>query len=132
MGSMEDLELLKAALVVAVADGGIRRSEKGVVQGLAQRVGIGRASLEAMIEAAEQDDSIADNILIGSTATARSALKLLVAQARIDGEVSDEERSVLVRIATTLGITGDEFQAIYQAGIKRADEIRKSRQGPAT
>ena len=130
MGSMEDLELLKAALAVALADGEIRRSEKGVVQGLARRVGVGQPSLDAMIEAAEQDDSIADNILIGSKATARSALELLVAQARIDGEVSNEERGVLVRIATTLAITGDEFQAVYQAGIKRADKIRKSRQDP--
>ena len=129
MGTMEDLELLKAALVVAVADGEIRRSEMGVVQGLAERIGVGRASLEAMIEAAEQDDSIADNILIRSKERAHTAFELLVAQARIDSEISNEERSVLVRVASSLGITGNEFEAIYGAGIKRADNIRKSRSG---
>ena len=59
----------------------------------------------------------------------RTPLELLVGQARIDGEISDEERSVLVRIASSLGITGDDFQTVYQAGIQRADKIRKSRQG---
>ncbi len=127
MGTMEDLDLLKAALAVAVADGEIRRSEKGVVEGLAERIGVGRASLAAMIEAAEQDDSIADNILMRSRERARTAFELLVAQARIDGEISYEERSVLVRIASSLGIIKDEFEAIYRAGIRRADDIRKSR-----
>ena len=82
-----------------------------------------------MIEAAEQDDSIADNILIRSKERAHTAFELLVAQARIDGEISNEERSVLVRVASSLGITGNEFEAIYGAGIKRADNIRKSRRG---
>ncbi|MGB2987151.1 MAG: TerB family tellurite resistance protein [Phycisphaerae bacterium] len=129
MSRMEELEILKAALAVAVADGQLRRSEMGVVKGLAARLGVGQASFEAMVEAAEQDESITDNILIQSKERARSALELLVAQARIDGEISERERNVLVRIAFSLNITGDEFQAIYQAGVERADEIRKSRKG---
>ncbi len=128
MGTMEDIDLLKAALAVAVADGELRRSEMGVVEGLAMRLGVGRVSFEAMLEAAGQNDSIADNILIQSKERARTALELLVGQARIDGEISEQERGVLVRIAFSLGITGDEFQAIYQSGIKRADKIRKSRE----
>ena len=127
MGAMEDLELLKAALAVAMADGELRRSEKGVVEGLAERIGIGRVSFEAMLEAAEKDDSIADNILLRSKEKAHSAFELLVAQARIDGEISDDERSLLVRIATSLGITGTDFETVYLAGVKRADRIRKSR-----
>ena len=127
MGTMEDLELLRAAMALALADGEVARSEKGVLQGLAKRIGIGEASFEAMLEAAAHDDSIADNVLIQSKETARSGFELLVAQARIDGQISEEERGVLVRIATALGITDDEFQAAYAAGIKRADTIRKSR-----
>lgn len=127
MGTMDDLELLKAAMAVALADGELRRSERGVIQGLATRVGIGSASFDAMLEAAKQDDSIADNILIRSKERARSALELLVAQARIDGDISDQERSVLVRIAASLEITGDDFQSAYTAGIQRADAVRKSR-----
>ncbi len=130
MGTMEELDLLKAALAVAMADGELRRSEKGVIEGLAKRVGVGRVSFEAMLEAAERDDSIADNILLRSPARAHAAFELLVAQARIDGEITTEERSVLVRIASSLRITGDDFQAIYEAGVKRADDIRRARKGP--
>lgn len=34
---------------------------------------------------------------------------------------------MIVRISSALGITGDDFQAIYSAGIARADTIRKAR-----
>ncbi len=124
---MEDTELLKATIALAVADGKVRRSEMGVVKGLAQRVGVGETSLQAMFEAAERDESFADDILIRSKDKARAAIKLLVGQARIDGEISDDERSLLVRIATSLGITGTDFETVYLAGVKRADRIRKSR-----
>ncbi len=126
---IEQVELFKAALAIAVADGEVRRSERGVLEGLALRVGVGRASFDAMLEAARQDEAFADNILIQSKKDARKALELLVAQARIDGEISESERNLLVRIASRLELTGDEFQSIYQAGIARADEIRSSRKG---
>ena len=124
---MEDMELLKATLAVAAADGELLRSEMGVVEGLANRVGLGKVSLEAMVEAARTDKSFADNILIRSKDKARAALQLLVGVARIDGLISDEERKVIVRIAGGLGITGDEFERIYLAGIAQADEIRRRR-----
>jgi tellurite resistance protein len=127
---MEDIELLKAALAVAVADQQLRRSEMGVVEGLARRVGLGEVSFEAMLDAARTDESFADNILIQSREKARSALELLVGLARIDGVISEEERKVIVRIATAMGITGDEFEQAYLAGIHRADEIRRRKRAP--
>jgi len=102
----------------------------GVVEGLAKRIGLGPVSFEAMIEAAQTDEAFADSILIRSREKARTTLELLVGLARIDGLISDEERSVIVRIATSLGITGDAFEQAYLAGIKRADEIRR-RKGAA-
>ena len=47
--------------------------------------------------------------------------------AHIDDLISDEECAVIVHVATTLGIIGDEFERIYRAGIARADELRRSR-----
>jgi uncharacterized tellurite resistance protein B-like protein len=122
----EDLELLKATIAVAVADGELRSSELGVVVVLAKRAGIGQASFDAMVQAAQTDTSFAHNIVV-SPARARQAIVLLATQARIDGEVSPEERRVIVRIATCLGIAGDDFRAAYEEGIKRADTIRAAR-----
>ncbi|MCH7995304.1 MAG: hypothetical protein IIB57_12795 [Planctomycetes bacterium] len=128
MDHLEQLDLLKAALALAMADGVLTRSEKGVVEGLATRVGIGKASLDAMLEAAEHDASIADNILIKDKVKAHTALELLVAQARIDGEISADERDLLVRIAKSLQISDADFPVIYHAGLRRADDLRKARQ----
>jgi len=127
MKDIEKLELLKAALAVAVADGQLKRSEMGVVMGLAARVGLGEASLQAMIEAAKRDPGFADHMLVGSGDSAKAAFELLVAEARIDGAISEEERALLMRLAQRLQITGDEFTEIYKAGIARADKIRQNR-----
>lgn len=128
MKDLERLELLKAALVLALADGHISKPELGVVFGLAARVGVGKASLEAMLERARQGDTnIADQIVMQSPESARTALELLVAQARLDGRITEPEREILVRIATRLKISGEDFKSIYRAGINRADRIRKSR-----
>jgi tellurite resistance protein len=127
----EKLELFKAALAVAAADGQLARAEMGVVEGLAARVGIGQASLEAMKAAALRGEYSARGLQLVSPDEARRALQLLVAEARIDGEISDAERSVLVLVADRLGIGGEAFQAAYQAGIDQADEIRRRRSGSA-
>lgn len=129
MGRMEDMELLRAAMAVAVADGELRRSEMGVLKGLAERVGVGRVSFEAMIGAAESGALLPENVLISDPAKAKVALELLVAQARMDGEISEHEREILVRIASALRINGQAFADIYESGIKKADQLRKRRTG---
>ncbi len=124
---MENAELLRAAIAMAVADGKISRSEMGVVEGLAQRAGIGAVTIEAMFEAAANDETFADNLLLQPKDRAVKAVELLVGLARIDGEISSEERELLVRIAASLDVVDNEFRQAYEAGIKRADDLRKAR-----
>ena len=66
----------------------------------------------------------------GEPLVRRDVERLIGMLARIDGLISDEERSVIVRIATSLGITGDAFEQAYLAGIKRADAIRRRKGAP--
>ena len=124
---MENAELLRAAIAMAVADGKVSRSEMGVVEGLAQRAGVGAVTIEAMFDAASRDETFGDNLLIRSKDRAVKAVELLVGLARIDGEVSSEERALIVRIATSVDVVDDEFRRAYEAGIKRADDLRKAR-----
>ncbi len=124
---MDDLALLRGAIAVALADGELRRSEMGVLKGLAMRAGVGQLSFDAMLEAAKEGADLAGNVAMISPEAARTALELLVAQARIDGEISTKEREVIVRIAMDMGILGDEFQTIYTKGVARADALRKSK-----
>jgi tellurite resistance protein len=116
---------LKAALEVAAADGAWRRAELGVLVGRAARVGVGRASLAAMIDAAGRGEALGIDLVLRSRENAEKALELLVAQARIDGEIVEPERALLVRFGRRLGIEGDAFQTIYRAGMARADRIRR-------
>ncbi len=124
---MENVELLRAAIAMAVADGKVSRSEMGVVEGLAQRAGVGAVTIEAMFDAAANNETFADNLLLQPKDRAIKAVELLVGLARIDGEVSSEERELIVRIAGSLNVVGDEFREAYEAGIKRADDLRKTR-----
>ena len=124
---MENTELLRAAIAMAVADGKISRSEMGVVEGLAQRAGVGAVTIEAMFEAAANDETFADNLLLQPKDRAVKAVELLVGLARIDGEISSEERELIVRIAGSVNVVDDEFRQAYEAGIKRADDLRKAR-----
>jgi len=127
MAGMDDSGLLRAAIAVALADGELRRSEAGFLKKLAERAGVGRVSFEAMLGAAENDPSFADDVLLQSRKSAGRAFELLVAEARIDGVISEKERQVLVRIARGMRIADQEVETLFQAGIRRADAIRRSR-----
>ena len=127
MTDLETLELLRAVLAVAAADGDISRSETGLIMGLAARIGVGQASLQAMVEAAKRGEAQPEHLVIQSAGNACTALELLVAEARLDGEISEAERHLLVTIAARLKITGPEFNDVYRAGLQRADKLRKSR-----
>ena len=124
---MEHVQLMRATIAMAVADGKVSRSEMGVVEGLAQRAGVGSAAIEAMFDAAANDEDFADNVLLMPKDRAIKAVELLVGVARIDGEISSEERDLVVRIAASVNVTGDEFRQAYEDGIKRADDLRKAR-----
>ena len=58
-------------------------------------------SFPAMVEAADRGESIGDGIMFRSWEKAQQALELLVAQARIDGEISKEERDAFYAEATS-------------------------------
>ncbi len=123
----EDLELLQAALALAMVDGHMSSAERGVIQGLAVRVGVGEVSLDAMVKRAKEDPQAYEELRMTSAAGARRALELLVAQARIDGRITADERELLVKIAQNLGIGTDEFGRIFALGVTRADDLRERR-----
>lgn len=54
-----------------------------------------------------------------------AAITLVVGEAQIDGDICNEERSVLVRIAGRFVITSDALQLPWHSSVNRADQIRK-------
>ena len=125
MSKQSDLEVLQAVLAVAGADGQFARSEKGVYEGLARRIGADATTVWTMMNKARTDPDLRDKLFTTKVGDPRKAMKLLVATARIDGDISDQERELLVDISTRLGIDASEFGALYREGLAAADEIRR-------
>lgn len=123
----EQVEVIRAAIVLTAADGEISPSERGLLNSFARRVGIGKASLDAMIERAISDPSVRDEMFHRSMSNPELTLELLVAIARIDGKITTEEREVLIHARQLLNISMDEFAQIYERGIQRADTLRNAR-----
>ena len=128
MASEDDLQVLQAVLALAAADGDFARSEKGVYEQLARRIGADSMTVWSMMNKARTDQSLREELFTKRVRDPKAALKLLVATARIDGQISKEERELLVDISGKLGIGIDDFSRIYEAGIASADAMRKRRQ----
>jgi tellurite resistance protein len=125
----EQVEVIKAAIVLAVADGKLSAGERGLLEGLAQRVGIGQASLNAMVERAKSSPAAREELFRHQPSDPEQVMELLVATARLDGEIADAERQLLVDIMQRLGIAAERFAAVYQRGVARADALRKAKRG---
>ena len=125
MTDRADLEMLQAVLAIAGADGNYTRSEKGVYEQLARRIGADSLAVWNMMNNVRTDPVLRESLFKRQVRDPQAAMKLLVATARIDGEISDQERDLLVDISTRLGIGAEEFGRIYQEGLAAADAIRK-------
>ena len=125
----EQVEVLRAAIVLAVVDGVVSPSERGLLTSMAGRVGVGRASLDAMIDRAIEDPGTRNELFQRSTAAPETTLELLVAAARLNAEITESEREVLVLFMNKLAIPVDHFSDIYERGIKRADALRRAKFG---
>jgi len=125
MSDEVDRELFRAVLAIAAADGRFKRSEKGVFENLAARVGVSSMDIWRMRTELRRDASAREGLLKSGVKDPEAAMKLLVATARIDGEVSPEEKQLLEVIAENLGLAGRQFARLYSEGILAADEIRK-------
>ncbi|HUU85808.1 MAG TPA: hypothetical protein VM243_20110 [Phycisphaerae bacterium] len=129
MPTEDELEVLQAVLALAAADGNITRSEKGVYEQLAGRIGADAMTIWRMMNEVRINPSARDKLFQKGARDPQAAMKLLVATARIDGDISQEERELLVDISGKLGIGVDEFGKIYTEAIATADAMRKRRGG---
>jgi len=120
----EQAELLRAAIVLAVADGVIAKSEQGLLRSLAKRLGVTRETLDRMVERAMLDTAVHDEMTRVATADPELTLELLVAAARIDGEIHAREQESLKEMANRLAVPAEHFAGIYARGVARADAIR--------
>ena len=114
MTPLEQVALLRAACCVAGIDKEISAPEEAVIRRLASEVGVGKASLEAMMERATTDQEFYKEQFRAFKSDPQVTMAGLLEVAMADGEVSDEEVAVLGELANRLDVPQDVFQELIQ------------------
>lgn len=125
----EYADTLRAIAVLAAADGRISSSERGLLMTIASRFGVSSQSVDRLIQQAKEQPSIHDRLFQFAHANPEMTLELLVAAARLDGEIADPERELLGHFAERLEIPVEQFEEIFLRGVKRADALRQAKFG---
>lgn len=113
-----DVEILRAACCVAGLDGGICQDELNILQQMATDIGVGQASLNAMISRSEKDPNFYQELFKILTADAEETMKILFRVAISDSELNVNESVVLHDFARRLGVTEERYEIL----LKEADQ----------
>lgn len=109
MTPMQRVDVLRAACCVAGIDGAPTESERKVIDKLAADVGVGRASLEAMIARGATDPTFHEEQFRVLKADPQQSIAALLEVAMADGKLTDNETLVLKALSVKLGIPDDTF-----------------------
>ncbi len=111
MTPTQQVELVRAACCIAAADGETSDDELALLKGIAHQFGgVGRASLEAMIDRAERDPEFHRKQFDILRAQPLRCLDVLLSITAANGEIKESEFDVLKKLATKLGVEDDEFR----------------------
>ena len=108
--SMHEVEILRAACCMASLDGTVSESEAVLLRRLADKVGVGEVSLNAMMARAGRDPNFYREQLRVLKTDAEQTMKVLMAVAAADGAITTEERIILHHFAEKLGMDEERFQ----------------------
>ena len=114
MTPLEQVALLRAACCVAGIDKEISAPEEAVIRRLASEVGVGKASLEAMMDRATRDQEFYKEQFRAFKSDPQQTMAGLLEVALADGPISDEEVGVLSELANRLEIPPAVFQELMQ------------------
>lgn len=112
MTPAQRIDLLRAACCVANADGSASESEMILVKKLIKEVGVGRASVEAMMDRAKIDPTFCEDQFKILKSDPSDTMLALLQVAMADGELTEEEIRVLQALANNLEIPTDVFDQL--------------------
>lgn len=119
MTPTQRIDLLRAACCVANADGNAGEPEMAIVRKLIKEVGVGRASVEAMMDRAKTDPAFCEDQFRILKSDPSDAMMFLLQIAMADGVLSEEEVRVLQSLANNLEIPDEVFDKLI-AQVKEA------------
>lgn len=124
MSTMDKVEVLRAACCIAGLDKQVCEREGKILQKLAAEVGVGKASLAAMIERAEKDPNFYQEQFRIARGDPDRAIKTLLVLAASDHAITLEERVILQHFAQKLGIDEARFDKLMAAAEKQAAQTK--------
>ena len=119
---MEQVEILRAACCIAAADGEISDAERGFIERLAVKAGVGRASREAMIEQGLTSPKFIESQFRFLLSNADRAIKVLMIVASADGAIGEAEETLVRNFAARLSIDEGRLEQLLRAGQDAADQ----------
>lgn len=112
MTPMEKVDLLRAACCVAGIDGKVEEPEFAVIQRLASEVGVGQASMHAMIDRGIRDPEFHKVQFRILKADPEKSMAVLLEVALADGKITDAETGVLRALSEKLNVPSEVFETL--------------------
>lgn len=109
-----DVEILRAACCVAGLDGGVCQDELNLLQQMASDIGVGKASLDAMVSRSEKDPNFYQELFKILTADAEGTMEILFRVAVVDSELNVNESVVLHDFARRLGVSEERYEEMLK------------------
>lgn len=125
MKGMQQVETLRAACCVVGVDGKASEAEMRIIKSLAAEVGVGEASLTAMLERAKSDKEFYDEQFKILKTDPKETMQLMFSLALADGSFRKDEHFILQQFAERLGVSEAQFNQWTQQAL----EYLKSKRG---
>lgn len=118
MSVMKNVEVLRAACCIAGLDKQIDPQELKILQKLANHAGVGKASLEAMMNRARDDETFHQEQFEIIQADPDRTMKAMFIVAIADKVLTKDERVVLYQFSKKLGMSNDRYNQLLAAAEK--------------
>jgi tellurite resistance protein len=122
-----EVEILRAACCVAGVDKQITPAEMAILVKLADRAGVGHASFNAMLDRARNDPTFYKDQFRLARADPTESVRVMVAIAGVDGEITQEERIIVAMLGETIGLAKEKVDEILEAGEVMARKIKEGK-----
>jgi uncharacterized tellurite resistance protein B-like protein len=112
MNPAQKVDLLRAACCVAGIDGQATEAEMNVIQRMVRETGVGKASLQAMIDRSTKDPEFYKEQFRVLKADPTEAMTYLIQVAMADGKLTAGEIEVMQKLGEKLDVPHQEFQKL--------------------
>lgn len=115
MMPIQKLDVLRAACCVAGIDGKVSEPERAILDRMGREVGVGKASLQAMVERAQRDPEFHKEQFRILKFDPTSTMSTLLEVALADKKLSDAEIDVLRILGDKLKVKPEHFDELIAA-----------------